>query len=185
MKILINMIFLTVVSTYQLQAFSIKGSPGRCKSQNWTLIDNLLPERSLNGGYSQHMTGIDQQIANISSVQMVQSVVDHVLTFFDFCGQPVAGAGGWEDAIGTNLCERVAVYNITHNNILTHDGKSSSLSPDEMNLLKSVYRACRPSTDRYWNYPLIQHVSFQPTPEEYNQFKKLFEGDFISQKSSQ
>lgn len=182
MKLLTNTLFVLVLFIHNLEAFPIKGSPGRCKTDNWSFIDNFLPERSLNGGYSQNMNGIEQPISNISSVQMVQSVVDHVLTFIDLCGKPVAGVGGWEDGIGTNLCERLAVYNMTHKEILTQGGSSPSLSPDELGLFKAVFKACRPSTTRYWNYPLIVHVSFQPTPDEYEHFKKLFEDDLVSQK---
>lgn len=166
--------FLFLTPTFALP----EGSPTRCKKEDWAHVDNLLPDRSKEGGYPQPLDPAKQKLGEVTPGEMLQSVVDHLLTFYDLCGVPVAGRGGWEDAIGTDLCERLALYNLLHNEVLTEpiDGQKEygrlMFALEDLSFLQSVFKACRPTSQRWWNYPLIQHVSFNPTPEEYKELGK-------------
>lgn len=155
-----------------------EGSPDRCKSENWAHVDDLLPERSKDGGYSPPLDPAKQKLAEVRPDVILQSAVDHLLSFYDLCGNRVAGVGGWEDLIGTNLCERLALYNLFHNDVFAEQSKNSSekgrlmFNPEDLKFMQSVFKACRPTTQRWWDYPLVVHVSFKPTPEEYQEIGK-------------
>ncbi len=160
--------------TYSAHALP-QGSSDRCKGENWAHIDNLLPERSKDGGYSPPLDPAKQKLEKASPDAILQSAVDHVLSFYDLCDQRVAGVGGWEDLIGTNLCERLALYNVFHDDVFSENADESSkkgrlmFDPEDLKFLQSIFKACRPTTQRWWNYPLVVHVSFKPTPEEYQE----------------
>lgn len=154
----------------------VKGSPDRCKHEDWAQVDDLLPPRSEKGGYPHPLDPNTQKIAKITPAQILQSAVDHMLTFYDFCGQKVAGVGGWEDMIGTNLCERLALYDTTHEDILSKESEQKAYAhfpSKDLAFLRSIFKACRPTTTRWWNYPLISHVGFTPTETEYAHFRKV------------
>lgn len=168
MKIIASLILLSFAVSESLSAASFKGSPDRCKKEDWSQVDTLLPARNENGAYSQPMNKITEKIGKITPQQMVQSVVDHLLTFNDFCGQMYAGRGGFEDRIGTDLCERMAAYDMTHDGVIANEDPAQKplFSAEDLAFLRSVFKACRPSANRWWDYPLIVHVNFQPTQAE-------------------
>ncbi|MBS0271655.1 MAG: hypothetical protein JSR85_03285 [Proteobacteria bacterium] len=177
MKIIFSFLFISLFITESLSATSYKGSPDRCKKEDWSQVDTLLPARNEDGAYPQPMNKITEKIEKITPQQMLQSVVDHLLTFNDFCGQMYAGRGGFEDRIGTDLCERMAAYNMTHDGVITNEGgpKNSLFSAEDLTFLRSVFKACRPTTVRWWDYPLVVHVNFQPTKEELAQIRESLE----------
>lgn len=177
MKHMLSLLSLSLLFSEALSAISLKGSPDRCKKENWSQIDTLLPARDANGVYPLPMDKNIQKIENVTPENILQSTVDHVLTFHDFCGQKYAGRGGYEDSIGTDLCERLAAYNFTHDGVLTNKEPTqlSLFSGEDLTFLRAVFKACRPSIARWWNYPLMVHVSFQPTSEELANLRKSIE----------
>ena len=90
--------------------------------------------------------------------------MDHLYTYHDLCGKPANGVGGWLDEIGIALCERLAAFDLTHERILS---EASSPATSDVTFLRTVYQACRKSTTRYWNTPMIVHIAYMPTREEY------------------
>jgi hypothetical protein len=144
------------------QVFAIpQPSTNRCKGENWWQIDTLLPDQN----DKNYIQTIQSKQPVITDQEMLQSAVNYILTIKDLCGQPVAGVGGWTDMLGTALCERLAYYNLTKT-----DASKSSLAPDDLTFLQTAYKACRPTTQRWWNYSLILHVNFQPTDAETTYF---------------
>lgn len=150
----------------------MKGSPNRCQSKESggiiLPVDDLLPEHYSDAA-SMH-TAIEK-MRKITPNQMIQSVVDHLLSYHDFCGEKVTAVGGWEDSIGTALCERIGSFDATHDTMLSGllssaTNKSAEVPQSDILFLQTVYKACRLSTDRYWNYPSLTHVSYQPSSEE-------------------
>jgi len=162
--------FLSILLSHSLSAsIPTNGSPDRCKDKPEGMVilpvDNLLPE-----DYTKDIRASVESFKQITPERMLQSVVDHLLTFNDLCEQSVAGVGGWEDGIGTALCDRLYAYDLSHDGALSEN--STKASPD-LNFLKTVFKACRISTFRFWNGPLITHVSYQPTPEESDAINKI------------
>lgn len=152
-------------------ALPMTGSPDRCADKGEGSIilpvDNLLPQHYAEG---EDMQKSVEKFSGITLERILQSVVDHLYTYHDLCGEKVAGVGGWTEGIGIALCERLAAFDITHARMLS---EKPSLSPSsEVTFLRTVYKACRKSTDRYWNYPLIIHVSYKPTLEELGSINK-------------
>ncbi|MBX9786666.1 MAG: hypothetical protein K2Y08_04950 [Alphaproteobacteria bacterium] len=139
-------------------------SPNRCKGENWWQIDTLLPDQS----DKNYIQTIQSKQPVITDQQILQSAVDYILTIKDLCGQPVTGMGGWTDMLGTALCERLAYYNLTK-----ADAPKSSMAPDDLTFLQTAHKACRPTTQRWWNHNLILHVHFQPTEAENTYFKSV------------
>lgn len=148
-------------------------SPSRCKGENWWQIDTLLPDQN----DKNYIQTIQSKQPVITDQQILQSAVDYILTIKDLCGQPVAGVGGWTDMLGTALCERLAYYDLGHNGVLAaEEASKSSLVPDDLTFLRTAYKACRPTTQRWWNYNLILHVHFQPTDTENTYFGSVIKG---------
>lgn len=155
--ILLSLLFLCTT-----QAFAIpQPSSNRCKGENWWQIDTLLPDQN----DKNYIQTIQSKQPVITDQEMLQSAVNYISTIKDLCGQPVAGMGGWTDMLGTALCERLAYYNLTKT-----DAAKSSLAPEDLTFLQTAYKACRPTTQRWWNYNLILHVHFQPTASEQDYF---------------
>lgn len=149
-------------------AIPTKDSPDRCKEKPGGAIilpvDTLLPE-----DYTKNIQTAVDNFKKVTPEQMLQSVVDHLLTFNDLCEQKVAGVGGWEDGIGTALCDRLYAYDLSHDGTLSADSTSASA---DLKFLKTIFKACRISTFKYWNGPLLTHVTYQPTPEEKESINK-------------
>lgn len=145
------------------------GSSHRCEGKEGggiiLPVDDLLPEHYTD---KVSMDKAFEKMSQVTPDQMLQSVVDHLLSYHDLCGERVAGVGGWEDGIGTALCERLGVFDATHDKILSEISSppTSKNSGSDLTFLKTVYKACRPSTNRYWNYSSLVHISYAPTPEE-------------------
>ena len=159
----------------------MKGSSQRCQGKEGDGIilpvDDLIPKQYTDAA---SMHTVIEKIRQITPDQMLQSVVDHLLSYHDLCGEKVTAVGGWEDGIGTALCERLGAFDATHDTILSGIpsppiSKNSALSSSDLTFLKTVYKACRPSTDRYWNYSSLVHVSYAPTPEETAYINKAME----------
>lgn len=171
------------LSLQDASALSLKGSPDRCTKKNWSEIDDLLPPT---WKYPKDdMSEIKAKISKARPDVIFQSVVNHLLTYYDLCGQPVAGVGGWTDQIGTALCERLAAYNMIYDGLFSStnsgpEGAKKMYSDEDLNFLQSVFKVCRPTTQRWWLYPLIVHVSFEPTSEEYDHFKGLLKDEFVT-----
>ena len=169
MKKLVFYSLLSVLLSHTLSAaIPTKGSPDRCKAKSdggiILPVDNLLPEN-----YTKDIQAAVDDFKKVTLKQMLQSVVDHLLTFNDLCGEKVAGVGGWEDGIGTALCDRLYAYDLSHDGALSADSTSASA---DLKFLKTIFKACRISTFRFWNGPLITHVTYQPTAQEKESINK-------------
>lgn len=182
-----------IAMIWETQGFALpKGSPNRCIETEWNGNHFFKwNENSLLPPPSQYENSpafyYEEKFKKVTPQEITQSVLDLMLTYYDNCGTPPAGAGSLEEFFGIRICEQLALYDMTHDSIFSNetstDHKEASLfSPDDLSFLKSVFKACRPSMRKAWWYPLIFHVSFEPTPEEYKQFWKILESDFMYQK---
>lgn len=145
-------------------AIPMTASPDRCidkAEKNMIPIDDLLPPHYKEGRDTRKIV---EKFSSVTVERLLQSVVDHLYTYHDLCGRPVNGRGGWLDEIGIGLCERLAAFDLTHEKMLSEPASPSSA---ELTFLQTVYKACRKSTTRYWNHPMIAHVGYEPTTEEY------------------
>ena len=173
MKNLSLFLLLFLLWPYQVNgSLPVKGSPHRCQDKEdggiILPVDDLLPAHYTDAASKRKAI---EKMRKITPNQMIQSVVDHLLSFHDLCGEEVAGVGGWTDGIGTALCERLGAFDMTHDTILSGispppTDNTLSVSPSDLMFLQMVYKACRMSIDRYWNYPSVVHVNYQPTPQE-------------------
>lgn len=153
----------------------MKDSPHRCVDKgekNITPVDDLLPAHSKEGRDTREAV---EKFSKIPLKSILQSTVDHLYTYHDLCGRPVNGMGGWLDEIGIGLCERLAAFDLTHEKILSE--MSSSVVSSDLTFLRTVYQACRKSTNRYWNHPSIVHVTYEPTHKEFTFINKAMGKD--------
>ncbi|EKE09612.1 MAG: hypothetical protein ACD_16C00130G0017 [uncultured bacterium] len=176
-------IFFTISMMFATQVFALpEGSSDRCIDGQWN-EKSLLPAPSQYelipaSAPSQYVLSpanyYAEQFKEVSPQEIIQSVVDLMLTFYDSCGVPPASTGSLEESFGIRICEQMALYDMTHDSIFSEistDKKEESLFvPEDLSFLRSVFKTCRPSMRKAWWYPLIFHVSFEPTEEEYKQF---------------
>lgn len=173
MKNLLAYILIFLLLPYKVWgSIPMNGRSHRCEGKEGGRIilpvDDLLPEHYPD---ATSMHNAFEKMSQTTPDQILQSVVDHLLSYHDLCGEKVAGVGGWEDGIGTALCERLAAFDTTHDAMLsgifsTSPSKNSVVSSSDLTFLRTVYKACRLSTNRYWNYSSLVHISYAPTPEE-------------------
>lgn len=167
--IILSLLFLYATN----EAFSIpQPSSSRCRGENWWQIDTLLPDQN----DKNYIQTIQSKQPVITDQEILQSTVNYIITIKDLCGQPVAGVGGWTDMLGTALCERLAYYDLGHDGILaSEEASKSSLTSNDLTFLRTAYKTCRPTTQRWWNYNLILHVHFQPTDAETSYFGSVID----------
>jgi len=178
MKILSYIIISFLFSHAICASIPTKGSPDRCKNKNILPVDDLLP-LVYKDPMSDEMKTAIEKMSQVTPERMIQSVVDHLLSYHDLCDEKVAGVGGWTDGIGTALCERLIAFDITHDGMLSQtsdrspESKEPKVSSSDLTFLRTAYKTCRVSTERYWNYPSVAHVSYNPTPGERTYINKM------------
>ncbi|OJW47793.1 MAG: hypothetical protein BGO67_09100 [Alphaproteobacteria bacterium 41-28] len=169
-KILSYLIISSLFSHAICASIPTKGSPDRCKDKNILPVDDLLP-LTYRDPMDDGMKKAIEKMSQVTPERMIQSVVDHLFSYHDLCNEKVAGVGGWADGIGTALCERLIAFDITHEGMLSQT--KSKIPSSDLTFLQTAYKTCRLSTERYWNYPSVAHISYNPTPEERAYLNKM------------
>jgi len=178
MKILSYIIISFLFSHTICASIPTKGSPDRCKDKNILPVDDLLP-LTYQDPMSDGMKKAIEKMSQVTPERMIQSVVDHLLSYHDLCDEKVAGVGGWTDGIGTALFERLIAFDKTHDGMLSQisdrspESKVPKVSSSDLVFLRTAFKTCRLSTERYWNYPSVAHISYNPRPEERTYINKM------------
>ncbi len=119
---------------------------------------------------------MDKEIKEIKSMKQVKKTLRQLIIHMDECG-----TGSCHNDASLGVCDYVALVDIRLNGELglgmTYSDKSAgfTITKKDLSLLNRIANSCKMTSYQYWNYPLLTHVKYAPSPEDNDWINKELE----------
>ena len=115
---------------------------------------------------------LEEYVSSIKSVEQIKEALRTPMT-------ETCGTGSCFNNNATEICSLVGALDIRLNNLITNTNLNFKPKPElqvsssDLQLMKRIWKQCKPSNYQYWNYGSILHVIYDADPREDEEIRKL------------
>jgi hypothetical protein len=110
-------------------------------------------------------TIVQKYVASIRSIEQVKSAIRNAMS-------AECASGSCANNNATEICTLVGGIDVRLDGIVTSDNARYKPKPEfpissqDLQILKMIWRQCKPTNYQFWNYGSVLHVWYEPNPRD-------------------